>query len=127
VATRILVIEDNPASLELVSYLLQQAGREVLAAKDAETGLRLALDCRPDLILCDLQLPGMDGLQFVRKLKDTAGWGPAKVVALTAYSMPGDRETALAAGFDDYMTKPIDPETFLRDVDSYLPAATAGR
>ena len=118
---RILIIEDNPASLELLRYLLSGAGHSTTSASDGATGLALALEAQHDLILCDLQLPEMDGIELVRRLKAANPAAPP-IVAVTAYSMPGDQEAAIAAGFDGYLTKPIDPETLLQEVDKYLPA-----
>jgi len=125
-AARILIIEDNAASLELLRYLVEHAGHTPLTASDGETGLRLAREAGVDLVLCDLQLPGIDGLELARRLRADPSWAPVKLVAVTAYSMPGDRETALAAGFDGYMTKPIDPVAVMGILDSYLPEALRG-
>lgn len=125
-AARILIIEDNAASLELLRYLVEQSGHAALTAPDGETGLRLAREAAPHLILCDLQLPGIDGLGIARRLRADPAWTPVKLVAVTAYSMPGDRETALAAGFDEYMTKPIDPTSVMDAIESLLPEAVRG-
>lgn len=125
-AARILIIEDNAASLELLRYLVEKAGHTALTAADGEAGLRLARESGPDLILCDLQLPGIDGLEVARRLRADPSWTPVKLIAVTAYSMPGDQDTALAAGFDAYMTKPIDPATVMGVLDSYLPEALRG-
>ena len=122
----ILVIEDNPESLQLLAYLLSMAGHETLTAADGEEGLRLALGARPDLILCDIQLPGIDGHEVARQLKASGECSSIPLVAVTAYSMPGDRENAMAAGFDGYLTKPIDPATILGQVDAFLPDAKRG-
>ncbi len=118
---RILVIEDDPASLELVKYLLVRGGHNVLEAMDGVSGLRTALEQGPDLVLCDLQLPEMDGLELMRQLRAHPQWRAVPTVAVTAYSMPGDREATLAVGFSGYISKPITPDTFLRHIDSYLP------
>lgn len=125
-AARILIIEDDAASLELLRYLIEQSGHAALAAADGEAGLRLARESGPDLILCDLQLPGIDGLEIARRLRADPSWMPVKLIAVTAYSMPGDRETALAAGFDRYMTKPIDPATVMGVLDACLPETLRG-
>jgi CheY-like chemotaxis protein len=117
---RILVIEDNAANLELVRYLLSFHGYSVLLARDGPQGVAVAVQERPDLILCDLQMPGFDGYQVLRELR---GQLITVIVALTAFSMPNDRHNVLTAGFDGYMSKPIDPETFVHEVEQYLSAA----
>lgn len=120
---RILIVEDNAASLELVSYILSNAGHSILTAMDGADGLRVALECHPDLVLCDLQLPELDGFGVIRLLRKHPAWQALPVVALSALSMPGDRETALEAGFNGYLTKPITPEFFLKQVEEFLPAS----
>ena len=117
---RILVIEDDPASLELLKYLLERAGYEVHVAADGAAGLQAALQHNPDLVLCDLQMPELTGFEVLARLRADSRWRPAPMVAVTAYSMPGDCEAALAAGFSDYMTKPIDPDTFLDEIARFL-------
>ena len=131
-AARILVIEDNEANLELVRYLLEYSGYEVLAASDGVEGLAVARRERPDLIVCDLQMPRLDGfgvLAELRSLADSAEW---VVVALTAFSMPVDKRHALNAGFNGYFAKPIEPETFVGQIEAFLlperrAAHTSGR
>ena len=119
---RILIVEDNALSLELATDLLQAAGHTVLQARSAEEGLRIAGDVRPDLILMDVCLPGMDGLDAVRALKRDPGTRDIPTVALTAHAMKGDEEAARAAGFDAYITKPIDTRTFPRTLGRLLAA-----
>ena len=114
---RILVIEDNPANLELARYLLTVHGYAVLTASDGRQGLDSALRERPDLILCDLQMPWLDGYQVLQQLR---GQLDAVVIALTAFSMPNDRQQVLSAGFDGYLSKPIDPERFVAEVEAFL-------
>jgi two-component system cell cycle response regulator DivK len=118
----ILIIEDDDASRELVKYLLEVAGYPTLDAEDGRVGVRLALEARPDLILCDLQMPVMNGYEVARYLRDAPDWRRVPLIAVTAFSMPGDRESALLAGFDDHITKPIFPETFVAQVEAYLPS-----
>jgi CheY-like chemotaxis protein len=120
---RILIIEDDPASLELVKYLLDAAGYATLTATDGGAGLALALSTQPDLVICDLQMPIMTGYEVVERLRDGSTWRRVPLVAVSAFSMPGDREAALTAGFDAYQSKPIVPETFVRDIESLLPPA----
>ena len=122
---RILIIEDDQPSLELASYLLHAGGHEVLSASVGDAGLALALRERPDVVLCDLHLPELDGLAIARHLERETGDGAPLRIALTAMSMQGDRERALASGFQGYMTKPITPERFSHEVEQLV--ATLGR
>jgi two-component system cell cycle response regulator len=117
----ILLIEDNPANLELMSYLLKAFGYSPLAAKDGPEGLAAAHSESPDLIICDVQLPTLDGYEVARRLKADPKLCTVPVVAVTALAMVGDRERVLAAGFDGYLAKPINPETFVGQVEAYLP------
>lgn len=118
---RILVIEDNNANLELTEYLLKASGYATFAARDGEEGVRAARKEHPDLIICDLQMPVMDGYEVLRELKKDPLLRQIPVIAVTALSMPGDRSSVLALGFDDYVSKPIDPETFVGTVEAFLP------
>jgi two-component system cell cycle response regulator len=117
---RILVIEDNPANLELMMYLLRAFGHTAYAAKDGEEGLQKAASERPDLIICDIQLPKIDGNEVVRQLKSDPETQGIPVIAVTALAMVGDRDRVLQAGFDGYLAKPIDPEAFIKQLDPYL-------
>ena len=117
---RILVIEDNPANRDLMVYLLTAFGHTPLQAADGPTGLSLAQSERPDLILCDLQLPILSGYEIIRALRANAEHASLRVVAVTAYAMLGNREEALAAGFDGYIAKPIEPETFVSQIEAFL-------
>ena len=118
---RILLIEDNPANLELMSYLLGSFGYSAATATDGGAGLAAALAGPLDLIVCDIHMPGADGYEVARGLKADPATRAVPLVAVTALAMVGDREKVLAAGFDGYVTKPIDPETFVRQVEAYLP------
>ncbi|MBI4791146.1 MAG: response regulator [Chloroflexi bacterium] len=118
---KILVIEDNATNLELMLYLLQAFGYQVASAPDGETGIELARRASPDLIICDIGLPGMDGFAVAARLKDHPALRTIPLVAVTALAMVGDRDRVLAAGFDGYIPKPIEPETFVRQVEKYLP------
>lgn len=113
---RVLVIEDNRTNLDLMAYLLNAAGHEVLTATTAKEGIDLALSTTPDLILCDIQLPDQDGFHVLRAVRGISELDGAAVVAVTAYAMVGDRERILGAGFDRYLAKPIEPETFLAEL-----------
>ena len=119
---RILVVEDNAANLELARYLLAAAGYTVLTAEDGEEGLRVALQECPDLIISDLQMPGMNGYEFLEQVRKDERLRDVCVIAVTAYSMSGDRNKVLAAGFNGYLSKPIVPETFVLQVEAYLPS-----
>jgi len=122
---RILMIEDNEANRYLATYLLEKAGHTVTTAPDGRTGLALATQERYDMILLDIQLPGMDGYAVARTLRQLPGWERTPVVAVTSYAMTGDREKALAAGCTGYIEKPIQPDTFVREVEA-LAATHAG-
>jgi two-component system cell cycle response regulator len=120
----VLVIEDNPANLDLIGYLLGAFGHTVRGALSGEEGLKAAKAERPDLIICDLHLPGMTGYDIARELKSDQVLRSIPIVAVTALAMVGDRERVLAAGFDGYLSKPIDPEKFVEQIDRFLPAVS---
>jgi len=120
---KILVVEDNPANMTLAVFLLQSAGHTVLSATDAEAGLTLARDERPNLVLMDIQLPGIDGLAAVGLLKRDDATRDIPVIALTALAMKGDEERIRAAGCDDYIAKPMDYKKFLATVATQLSRA----
>jgi len=124
---RILVVEDNATNLDLVRYLLAHSGYTVLEARDGAQGVLLARRERPDLILCDLQMPLLDGYQVLEQLRGAAESSNWVIVALTAFSMSNDRHKVLAAGFDGYLSKPIEPELFVSQVEAYLPPALRAR
>lgn len=116
---QILVVEDNPQNYELVEFLLEDAGFAVRHAADA-TEMRRQLAPLPDLILMDIQLPGVDGMTLVSEIRALDGARELPVVALTAHAMRGDRERFIAAGFDGYISKPIDIATFADEIKTYL-------
>jgi two-component system cell cycle response regulator len=118
-ALRVLVVEDDPDSLELMTYLFRAFGHEPLGAVSGDAALTAAASSTPDLILCDLRLPGMDGFELLTRLKADPTLRSIPVVAVTAYAMPGDRERVLSAGFSGYVSKPIDPESFVRQAESF--------
>lgn len=118
---RILLIEDNDNNRYLLSYLLSSRGWEVVHAADGETGLRLAAQSMPALILLDIQLPVMDGHEVARHLKATPALAAIPIMAVTSYAMQGDRDAAIAAGCQGYLEKPIDPDTFVDEVEALLP------
>src|SRR5436853_2785520 len=110
---RILIVEDDDPSRELVTFLLERAGYTIQYAQDGAAGLRAALSDDPDLIISDLQMPRIDGYELVRRLLGDQRWRRVPLIAVSAFSMSGAREKALAAGFDGYFSKPIRPETFV--------------
>jgi two-component system cell cycle response regulator DivK len=118
---RILIIEDDYASRELAAYLLNASGYSASVAEDGDSGVRLALETSPDLVICDLQIPRLNGYQVLQRLRSDPAWRPVPIIAVTAFSMSGDREKALAAGFDEHLTKPITPDTFVGQIEAYLP------
>ena len=120
---RILVIEDNPANMKLACLLLQNAGHEPLSASDAETGLTLARAELPDLILMDIQLPGMDGLAATVLLKNEAATARIPIIALTAMTMKHDEEKTRAAGCDAYIAKPFRYQALYAAIDALLAPA----
>ena len=117
---KILLVEDNAANMTLATFLLQSAGYEVISATDAETGIGLARTEAPALILMDIQLPGIDGLQATAQLRADKSTRSIPVIALTALAMKGDEERILAAGCDGYIAKPLDYKAFLNTVADYL-------
>jgi two-component system cell cycle response regulator DivK len=117
----ILVVEDNRTNLALAVVLLQSAGHVVLSASDGETALTVARDQQPALILMDIQLPGMDGLEATRRLKASGVTRAIPVIALTAQAMAGDEARIRAAGCDGYIAKPIEYRRFLASVAAALP------
>jgi two-component system cell cycle response regulator len=119
-APRILLVEDNPTNLELMSYLLQAFGYDHLIARDGVEALEMARVQRPDLIICDIQLPRLDGYGVVKTLKGEAPFRSTPMVAVTALAMVGDRDKVLASGFNGYIAKPIQPETFVAQVERFL-------
>ena len=118
--SRILMIEDNPENLELMRYLLQAFGHVTLSADNGVDGLKIAVRERPDLIVCDIDLPRLDGYGVARALNTYPAFRRTPLIAVTALAMVGDREKVLAAGFDGYIGKPIEPTTFVRDVETFL-------
>ncbi|MBN2152155.1 MAG: response regulator [Candidatus Lokiarchaeota archaeon] len=117
---RILYIEDNEQNLYLVTFLLKTKGYEVLQAQESREGIDMATREKPDLILLDIQLPSMDGYTVARLLRGNPDLAKTPIVALTSYAMPGDREKALASGCTGYIEKPINPDTFLNQIATYM-------
>jgi two-component system cell cycle response regulator DivK len=119
-ATRILVVEDNPKNLKLVRDVLQYSGYEVLEATSGEDGVRMARELSPDLILMDLQLPGISGAEALRQIRDEPVTGSVPVVAVTAFAMAEDRRRAFDSGFNGYVEKPISVRSLPQQVHDFL-------
>ena len=117
---KILVIEDNEQNLYLVSFILEKNGYEVFSARDGQTGVDMATSIVPDLILLDIQLPVMDGYAVAKKLRSIASLADIPIIAVTSYAMTGDREKTIEAGCNGYIEKPINPDTFIQQVETHL-------
>ncbi len=117
---RILLIEDNAQNRYLTTFMLEQHGHEIFQAETGPQGLELAAKLRPDLILLDIQLPGMDGHAVAHTLKNDPNLKSIPIIAVTSYAMIGDREKCLAAGAEGYIEKPINPESFVAEVERFL-------
>ncbi|NUP13015.1 MAG: response regulator [Polyangiaceae bacterium] len=116
----ILVVDDNPANVRLVQFLLTKRGYDVRVAMDASAALEVLGNFTPKLVLMDLQLPGMDGLELTRKIKAEARFADLPIIAVTAFAMKGDEQRAREAGCDGYVTKPIDTRTLPKLIADYL-------
>jgi CheY-like chemotaxis protein len=117
---RILIIEDNEHNLYLQTFILQKNGHEILQANSGETGIARAAQHLPDLILLDIQLPGMDGYTVAEELRKNPAIVDIPIIAVTSYAMTGDRERILASGCTSYIEKPINPDTFHSEVTQFL-------
>ena len=124
--SRLLIIEDNQRNRYLLTFLLTNRGHEVFEAETGPIGLEMAIEINPDLILLDIQLPEMDGYTVMRHLKQHPELKLIPVVAVTSYAMSGDRQKCLDAGAEGYIEKPIDPATFVFEVEQYLQASDEG-
>src|SRR5574340_497497 len=114
---KVLVVEDNEKNMYLISFILEKMRHLVLQADSGEKGVELAAREQPDLILMDIQLPGIDGLEATKRIR---GYGDVPIIAITSFAMTGDRERLLAAGCNGYIEKPINPETIMGQIASYL-------
>ena len=117
----ILVIEDHEQNRYLATFLLEKHGYTVVSAVDGPSGIEMANALEPELILLDIQLPLMDGYAVARELRNTPALRHIPIIAVTSYAMVGDRENTLAAGCNGYLEKPINPETFVAEVERFLP------
>lgn len=117
---KILVIEDNETNMYLICFILRNNGHEVIEAWNGHAGIELIVKEKPDLVIMDIQLPDIDGMETTRRIRDLEEVGDTPVVALTSHAMTGDREKALNAGCTGYLEKPINPDTFMEDIEKYL-------
>ena len=124
-AATVLVVDDNATNLKLVAYLVRANGYDVHTAGNADAALAAVAEHRPQLILMDLQLPGVDGLELTRRLKADPATRDIVIIAVTAYAMKGDQDRARAAGCDDYVTKPIDTRALPGVIAQHLARAAA--
>lgn len=124
---RILVVDDNRDNRKLMEYLLRAHGYEPLTASSGSAGVRMAVEEQPDLILMDIQMPEMDGFEAGAEIRRRARGARHRIVAVTAFAMVGDRERMQLAGFDGYMTKPIDPRRFIAEIEGFLPERSSHR
>ncbi len=118
--SKILVAEDNLPSRELMREILETSGHEVIEAADGQQALDKLEEIEPDLVLLDIQMPLLDGYAVVRRLRQTPRFAGLRILALTAYAMQGDREKVLEAGFDGYLTKPIDIAKLTKEIQQFL-------
>ncbi len=119
---KILIIEDNEMNMYMLTYLLQKEQFDVLQAYNGKDGIETALAQRPDIILLDIQLPIMDGYSVAEKIRAHEILKQTPIIAVTSFAMPGDREKALESGATGYIEKPINPDTFINQMFSFLPA-----
>ena len=117
---KILVVEDNQINMYLSCRILKSSGYEVIEARSGEEGVELAIKEKPDLIIMDIQLPGIDGYEATKRLRKSEADGEIPIIALTSYAMAGDKKKALKAGCTGYIEKPINPETFMDEIKKFL-------
>ena len=119
-AKKILVIEDNESNLYLITYISRHNGYTVLEARTGEEGVKIASEKKPDLIILDIQLPGIDGIKTARRIRALKTEGDIPIIALTSFVMDKDHERVLAAGCNGYIEKPINPETIMTEIEHFL-------
>ncbi len=117
---RILVVDDDETNMYLIKFMLQKSGYEVIEAMEGTMGVELAIKEKPHLVIMDIQLPDIDGLEATKRIRASEADAEIPIVALTSFAMVGDREKALAAGCTGYIEKPINPETFITEIEKYL-------
>ncbi|MFH1196868.1 MAG: response regulator [bacterium] len=119
--TKVLIIEDNEQNMYMLTYLLQSENYEIIQAFSGSAGIEAAKNHTPDIILLDIQLPEMDGYTVALKLREIEELEATPMIAVTSYAMPGDREKAIESGATGYIEKPINPDTFISQMESFLP------
>lgn len=119
---KILLAEDNPESRYLFSFILQRAGCDVFQKQNGREALEAAADIMPDLIIMDIQMPEMDGYETVARMREDARLARVPIIGLSAYAMSSDRDRALKNGFTGYIEKPIELDTFIKELSKFLPA-----
>jgi len=124
---KILLIEDHEQNRYLATFLLEKHGFAVVSASDGRSGIELARTVKPALILLDIQLPLMDGYTVARELRSEPALRNVPIIAVTSYAMVGDREKSLAAGCNGYLEKPINPDTFVTEIERFLPPNQKGQ
>lgn len=117
---KVLIIEDNKDNLRIVKYALERSGYEVVSSERGEEGVVLALKERPSFILMDINLPGIDGIETTKRIRQSEADGDVPIIAITSYAMTGDRERIIAAGCSGYIEKPIDPLTIVEQIHKLL-------
>lgn len=117
---KILIVEDNEKNMYLISFILKKNGYEVIEAVTGEQGVELAIKEKPDLVIMDIQLPGIDGMEATKRIRASKADGEIPIIALTSYVMTGDKEKALEAGCTGYIEKPINPDTILSEIEKYF-------
>ncbi|NUN10399.1 MAG: response regulator [Ignavibacteriaceae bacterium] len=124
---KVLIIEDNEQNMYMLTFLLRSANYEVLQAYNGFDGIEMSLSERPDIILLDIQLPEMDGYTVASTIREKPELAEVPMIAVTSYAMPGDREKAIESGATGYIEKPINPDTFISQMQSFLPANLTDR
>lgn len=117
---KILVIEDNENNMYLMEFLLTKSGYSVIRAKTGALGVQLAFEKKPDMVIMDILLPDIDGLEATRRIRKSETDGKVPIVAVTSYAMAGDKDKVLAAGCSGYIEKPINPENFVGEIEKYF-------
>ncbi len=119
--TKILIIEDNEQNMYMLTYLLESENYEIIQAFSGIAGIEATKTNKPDIILLDIQLPEMDGYAVAKKLRENQELKDIPIIAVTSYAMPGDKEKAIESGATGYIEKPINPDTFVSQMKSFLP------
>ncbi len=117
---KVLVVEDNDDNLYLIMFILKKGGFEVIEARNGADGVEKAIKEKPDLIIMDIQLPDINGMEATRRIRASKADGDIPIIALTSYAMPGDRDKALAVGCTGYIEKPINTKTIMAEIEKYL-------